>query len=329
MACFHPKYAIKRKVYLIDEKTGEVKRSNKLTFKSVFPGEELKENITAVPCGKCAGCIIDKASDFATRAALEYKFWKKGVFVTLTYDPKHLPKNRELNKPDLINFWKRLRKKNKGFKSWYYKGQLQTPIRYMSCGEYGEKKGRPHYHALIFNWMPSDMKPYKKNKYGDWLYTSKELQNIWGMGKVIIGIASYESASYVARYTQKKIFKKNKWEKDRPKEFIENSRRGGIGITIFQQPEELQKMKDNKCILIPTAKGVRFRKIPSYIREKWKDYDREEYFNTMDEHSEQMKKKIREEIKKTGLEIGSYLAIQEEIFMKRMERCKRDIYDED
>lgn len=57
---------------------------------------------------------------------------------------------------------------------------------------------------ILWGWKPNDLKPLKMNKTGDWLYTSKKIQTKWGKGIVIIGNLTYESASYVARYTNKK-----------------------------------------------------------------------------------------------------------------------------
>jgi hypothetical protein len=47
---------------------------------------------------------------------------------------------------------KRLRKKYSHKKLSFY-----------HCGEYGEKQGRPHYHAIIFNHQFSDLIPIPQN----------------------------------------------------------------------------------------------------------------------------------------------------------------------
>ena len=332
MACFNPKFAIKSKIFRIDEKTGEVLRSNKLRFISATTDEEeVMPNVTAIPCGKCAGCIIDKAKQNANRVALELKFWKKGVFVTLTYDPQHIPNHRSLKKSDLQKFWKRLRKKEKGLKPWYHKDKLQFPIRYISCGEYGEKKGRPHYHAIILNWMPDDLKPYKQNKWKDWTYTSKKLQKIWGLGKVIVGIASYESATYVAQYVGKKIFKKKKLRKRQKPEFTENSRNEGIGSTIFHE-ENFHEIFRRGTIIISTAKGKRIQKIPDFLNEKYKKMigfeERCQFFDEKDKRAKEIKIKFIEKLKQLGLTKQQYTLRQKELFLDSYKRYKRDTYDE-
>lgn len=73
------------------------------------------------------------------------------------------------------------------------------------AGEYGDKNGRPHYHAIVFGIGFADRRPHKKNSQGQMLYTSNELTTIWGQGFASIGDVSFQSAAYVARYVMKKI----------------------------------------------------------------------------------------------------------------------------
>ena len=77
-------------------------------------------------------------------------------------------------------------------------------IRFYGCGEYGEKLGRPHYHVCLFNFDPSDKKPFKENR-GEILYTSNDLDQLWGKGFTLTGAVTFKSAAYVARYITKKI----------------------------------------------------------------------------------------------------------------------------
>jgi hypothetical protein len=116
----------------------------------------------------------------------------QNMFVTLTYDEEHLPLDQGLNHEHFQKFMKRLRKY-----AWRYHDGKK--ISYYMCGEYGDKFGRPHYHAIIFGLEMPDVKKYGK------LYNSEILQNIWGMGYTSIGTVTLESAAYVARYIMKKI----------------------------------------------------------------------------------------------------------------------------
>lgn len=75
-------------------------------------------------------------------------------------------------------------------------------VRYFACGEYGGSTSRPHYHAIIFGWRPSDLK-YFYTSGKDPLYLSRELERLWGHGFVTVGDLSLTSAKYVAKYLQK------------------------------------------------------------------------------------------------------------------------------
>jgi hypothetical protein len=117
---------------------------------------------------------------------------EQNCFVTLTYDDEHLPDYGSLHRPDIQKFLKRLRKKV---------GKLRT----FYCGEYGDQLERPHFHALIFGYEPSDKTPSGKSKSGDQLYESDIITDTWGKGHANLGDLTFESAAYVARYVTKKI----------------------------------------------------------------------------------------------------------------------------
>ena len=71
------------------------------------------------------------------------------------------------------------------------------------CGEYGEKNGRPHYHALLFNMRFHDQRPWKTVR-GVPYYLSDTLKDLWRFGDCAIGEVNYKTAAYVARYILKK-----------------------------------------------------------------------------------------------------------------------------
>lgn len=121
----------------------------------------------SVPCGKCEGCRNDQRSEWYLRSYgqfLETKA-KDGftLFFTLTYNNdclptfgKVLPKGTGIfsgfpelyntpcfNKHDVLKFLWKLKKSLK--KQYGYDG-----MRHIITSEYGEKKGRCHYHALLF-----------------------------------------------------------------------------------------------------------------------------------------------------------------------------------
>lgn len=270
-----------------------------------------------LPCRKCIGCIINKANDWATRSFIEAAAWQQNCFLTLTYDEKHLPKNRNLSKRDMQLFFKKLRKHEQGTEPWEHKGKKSFPIRYFYAGEYGQKTLRPHYHAGIFNYWPDDAKFYKKSKYGDDYFTSKKMNQYWGNGYVIIGRMEYASACYIARYTMKKLKtlterEQKNWiieteaegneidelqkyfgekietAKNTTPEFIETSRNGGIGIAGWYKSEET--LKKNMGVFIKDKKtGLAvLKKLPLFIKQKWQMYERENYITATEAERERL-----------------------------------------
>lgn len=130
-----------------------------------------------VPCLKCYMCRIQKSIEWGIRCIHERQFHDDSLFLTLTYDEEKLPENLSISKRELQLFFKKLRKQ--GF-----------VFRYLACGEYGEKYGRPHYHAIIFGIKKSDV---------------KILEKIWNKGYVYVGDVTVQSARYVANYVLKSV----------------------------------------------------------------------------------------------------------------------------
>lgn len=149
-----------------------------------------------IKCGYCLGCRINYAQEWASRMVSEQKYYDSSSFITLTYDPDHLPDDSSLVKKDLQLFLHRfcMRVKRLG---------LEKP-RYYAVGEYGDKKGRPHYHAIIFGFDFPDKTLYEQAD-GYSYYKSKFLEELWDKGMSIIGEANTMTMNYCAKYATKKI----------------------------------------------------------------------------------------------------------------------------
>lgn len=145
-----------------------------------------------VSCGQCVGCRLERSRQWAIRCVHEATLHDKNSFITLTYGPKHLPAGGTLLPRDFTLFMKRLRK------------AVPSKIRFFHCGEYGDKEGRPHYHALIFGYDFPDKEIWRETKDGHKLYMSAELDALWNKGISVIGEVSFQSAAYTARYIMKK-----------------------------------------------------------------------------------------------------------------------------
>lgn len=99
-----------------------------------------------VDCGHCRACRLKRRSEWSRRMLDEYVTNNyKAVFIGLNYAPKYLPSDYSVHKDHLQLFFKRLRR---DLERKY--GDAAPKIRYYACGEYGDKKQRPHYHAIIF-----------------------------------------------------------------------------------------------------------------------------------------------------------------------------------
>lgn len=179
MACHYPKPA-----YLSTEGKVTFVRHEKALGNSAF---------IHIRCGMCIGCKADHARDWSIRCYHESQMHQESCFVTLTYAPELLPANGSLDKRDLQLFWKSLREK------------VNTKIRYFACGEYGTKKGRPHYHAVIFGWRPGDKKLVGKSEKGNPQYESQILTKSWQYGFSPWTEFDPSCARYVAHYTADKL----------------------------------------------------------------------------------------------------------------------------
>ena len=186
------------------------------------------------------------------------------------------------------------------------------------------------------------------------LYTSETLRKIWGRGFVIIGLMTYESACYIARYTTKKLRNTN-WDKieeeveknsnyltdrndkikmresiiqsmycERLPEFTEASRKGGIGIDYWEKNKET--ILKNKGIYIKIKGKVKLKRIPSLFIQKLRNEDNEGRYKA-DEYSInnelEQKNRINEILKNTDLNLEEYKKMLKEKQKQKFVLLKR------
>lgn len=201
-----------------------------LVYKKIDPdiieGYQIK-----IPCGRCIGCRLDYSRHWAIRSYHEAFMHNANCFVTLTFNDKYLPNDNSVHK-DFIQRWL------KRFRKYYGDG-----IRYMLCGEYGSKKGRPHYHLVLYGFDFDDKYVYSERR-GNLYYRSPSLEKIWTLpgcsesaGFSVIGECTFESSAYVARYVTKKVFgsSSKKHYSGREPEFMLMSRMPGLGNEFFNR----------------------------------------------------------------------------------------------
>lgn len=159
-----------------------------------------------LPCSKCIGCRRDRAADWALRCTHEAAQHthddgsSNNAFVTLTFSPEGLDYRERtqgthplsLDVRDWQLFAKRLRKS-------------VGPFRFLMSAEYGDEKGRPHYHALIFGQDFSGDRKLWKMRDGIPVFLSDTLEKAWPHGHHEIGLVVPETINYVCRYVMKKL----------------------------------------------------------------------------------------------------------------------------
>ncbi len=138
------------------------------------------------PCGHCQGCARNRRNAWVGRMIMEQTQHKESAFVTLTYEDAPLVHHEDndvwiptLVKSHLQKWLRSVRKKATYF---------GENFRYFAAGEYGTKKGRPHYHVITFGTGPLWNEIYKDS---------------WSRGFVSSYEATPASMAYVAKYTLK------------------------------------------------------------------------------------------------------------------------------
>ena len=138
-----------------------------------------------VPCRNCWQCRETRVNDLIGRCIAESQTSTATVAVTLTYAGDS-PSAAVLVYPDFQKFIKRLRRKG-------------YPCRYIVAGEYGSKKGRAHWHAVLF--FKSDPPPLPRfDTQADWSFWTNSAE---GRGFVYLQEPDYHGFKYVLKYVLK------------------------------------------------------------------------------------------------------------------------------
>lgn len=205
-------------------------------------------NEIQIACGQCIGCRLERARQWAIRIMHESQLHEENSFITLTYNDENLPKHNSLVYKHFQVFIRSLRKRTK------------KKIRFFMCGEYGDEKERPHYHAILFGHAFLEDRYYWKKSGQEKLYRSPTLERTWTYGDSNIGNVTFESAAYVARYSLKKkngemfheTYKAHVCEETgeityRTPELIRMSLKPGIGMPWLQL--YWKEVKDGKVVV--------------------------------------------------------------------------------
>lgn len=252
MPCFHPLPASR----IPGKKTYSIGHEGDKLAPTLDPSTgELIQPIL-IPCGQCVGCRLDYSRAWADRCVLEAESYEHNHFLTLTYDDNHIvtPQRSLITDKDTLTlFPKDLQDFLKRLRITWERKYNHIGIRFYACGEYGSQTFRPHYHVIAFNLPIYDKKLYATTKAGNALYTSDELESVWGNGFAPIGEVNWETCAYTARYVMKKQKGKGAAEyylnAGIEPEFVRMSRRPGIARPYFEaHKDEIYKSFNIKLL---------------------------------------------------------------------------------
>lgn len=164
---------------------------------------QLHSQYIYVPCGHCSDCRKKQRDEWFPRLVEEFhNFNLKGSiwFPTLTYRNEELPyyinekRNYKIpcfNYKDVQIFIKKLR---------VYLTRMGldcSGLKYFVASEYGSKKGRPHYHALLY--LPFRISPVIMA----YLFRKCWIKGFVGSSKKGLEIQSVDAVAYCAKYVNK------------------------------------------------------------------------------------------------------------------------------
>jgi hypothetical protein len=236
-------------------------------------------------------CRVNRTREWGVRLLQEAASFDENSFLTLTYSDDKIPPGATLVKKDYQDFMKRLRKR-----------LGPTKIKFYMCGEYGPTTDRPHYHAIIFGYKPSDLR-IAMIKKGKPIYYSPSLMNLWPFGSNTVGTVTYKSCRYVAQYIVDKLNGKKGKEHygDRQPPFSLMSK--GLGKKWLEAHRD--QVVANKSM---TFEGHKVS-IPRYYKKMLREELAEELKEQAGEYAEQERKRIQERADHDGL---TYFASLEE-----------------
>lgn len=163
-------------------------------------------------------CRIRDAADWSTRANHEAQQHQRNCFLTLTFSEDGLALRElqrgthpfDLDVRDWQGFAKRLRqellRQQRRMEKKLGLPKCPAPkLRFFHVGEYGEEKGRPHYHALIFGQDFTGEGERWIDENGNPKWRSATVEKCWPYGFAELGDLAPESVNYVCSYVQKKL----------------------------------------------------------------------------------------------------------------------------
>lgn len=135
-----------------------------------------------VACRYCTRCKNNRINDWVGRCIAETKTADHAFSLTLTYSDSDSVASTHLQYPDVQKLLKRLRKA--GF-----------AVRYLCAGEYGSKRGRAHWHAILWFKGEAPAMPLEE--------TEKQMWEFWPHGFTFVQRPDLGGFRYVCKYLLK------------------------------------------------------------------------------------------------------------------------------
>lgn len=149
------------------------------------------------PCHVCWQCKRDRVKDWVGRCIAESELCAATTCVTLTYGKSDRlyeidhPHASKLVYVDVQKYLKMLRL------------NTDSRVRFFCTGEYGSRKGRAHWHLILF-FCCGEMTPGVK--FEERFIHSVGNQLIWPHGWSFWQVADYEKMRYAVKYILKDVF---------------------------------------------------------------------------------------------------------------------------
>lgn len=165
-------------------------------------------------CAKCLPCRINARRLWTSRLVLESLVHETCLFATFTFSEVGLHDNtRATTDPSSVSV-REAQLLIKRIRSRLPSGQL----RYYIVGEYGDSRGRPHYHAVLFGG------PHLRG------LGTTGFSDSWDLGSVHLGFGEPASIGYVVGYVTKGWKRVNHpGLRGRAPEFARMSKNPGLG----------------------------------------------------------------------------------------------------
>lgn len=241
MPCFAPRMIVNRKYVRM---AGSLQAAIR-QFVPVVQGRYTyvpRDFYLVVRCGMCLDCQRYRSTMWTTRLLHEYEFVpvekrNKVKFVTLTIAPRVYTDFKRDASYMIRKFLERYRK------------AYGRSFKHFICSDYGDKRGRLHFHAIFFDALCSEF----------------ELRKLWKYGRVSMStLRSDAGIGYVAKYITKYV-EDNFIAADKRSEVWASP---GIGRS-YALAESSRKFHHQGNMLVPVtvdSTGQFFRGLPRYYR---------------------------------------------------------------